>query len=117
MREEDLIDAAMLAFKMNKLRDFYFALNRLVLGRHAPCRAHIPGMPLPPGMQLKGVQDPVQAILNSQSDFRQVIDYSDQLTVNQQKEKVIDPIQKVVNMLIEEDLKKLMLTIKKLNAR
>jgi hypothetical protein len=55
--------------------------------------------------------------MNSKDDFRQVIDHSDQLVVNFQKEKAIDPIQKVVNMLIEEDMKKLMLTIKKLNAR
>ena len=60
MREEDLISAALLAFKMNKLRDFYHAMNRLILGRHAPCRAHIPGMPLPPGMApIKQKQDPV----------------------------------------------------------
>lgn len=51
MRNEDLIDAALLAFKMNKLRDFYHSMNRLVMGRNAPCRAHIPGMPTLPGMK------------------------------------------------------------------
>jgi len=49
MREEECVDAALLAFKMNKLREFYHSMNRLVMGKNAPCRAHIPGLPGRPG--------------------------------------------------------------------
>jgi hypothetical protein len=43
MRDNELCGAAVLAFKMNKLRDFFFAMNRIVNGKLMPPRAHIPG--------------------------------------------------------------------------
>ena len=47
MRENDLVAAALLAFKLNKLRDFFHAMNRLVCGKLMPSRAAIPGLMLP----------------------------------------------------------------------
>ena len=47
MRDNDLVQAALLAFKLNKLRDFFHAMNRLVCGKLVPPRAHIPGLMLP----------------------------------------------------------------------
>jgi hypothetical protein len=44
MRDNELCGAAVLAFKLNKLRDFFFAMNRLVNGKLMPPRAHIPGL-------------------------------------------------------------------------
>jgi len=30
MRNDELCDAAILAFRLNRLRDFFFAMNRLI---------------------------------------------------------------------------------------
>lgn len=35
MRDEDFIEAAIMAFKMNKLRDFYLVVNKILSGRTA----------------------------------------------------------------------------------
>jgi len=47
MRDNELVEAALLAFKLNKLRDFFHAMNRLVCGKLVPPRAYIPGLMLP----------------------------------------------------------------------
>ncbi len=47
LRENDLVKAALLAFKLNKLRDFFHVMNRLVSGKLVPPRAFIPGLMLP----------------------------------------------------------------------
>lgn len=45
MRDNDLVSASVLSFKLNKLRDFFHAMDRLVSGRAPPPRPYIPGMP------------------------------------------------------------------------
>ena len=47
LRENDLVHASMLAFKLNKLRDFYHAMDRLVSGRLPPPRPFIRGLQVP----------------------------------------------------------------------
>jgi hypothetical protein len=44
MRENDLVEASLLAFRLNKLRDFFFAMERLVTGRAPPPKPFIPGL-------------------------------------------------------------------------
>jgi hypothetical protein len=44
MRDNDLVQASLLAFKLNKLRDFFFAMERLVTGKAAPPKPFIPGI-------------------------------------------------------------------------
>lgn len=45
MRENDMVSASVLAFKLNKLRDFFHAMDRLVSGRAPPPRPFISGVP------------------------------------------------------------------------
>ena len=45
MRDNDLVSASVLAFKLNKLRDFFHAMDRLVSGRLPPPKPFFPGMP------------------------------------------------------------------------
>ena len=45
MKDNDLVSASVLAFKLNKLRDFFHAMDRLVSGRAPPPRPFISGMP------------------------------------------------------------------------
>lgn len=47
MRDNDLPKAALLAFKLNKLRDFFYVMNRIVSGQKLPPRAFIPGLLIP----------------------------------------------------------------------
>jgi hypothetical protein len=42
MRENDLVQASLLAFRLNKLRDFFFAMDRLVTGKSVP-KPFMPG--------------------------------------------------------------------------
>lgn len=44
MRDNDLVKASLLAFKLNKLRDFFFAMDRLVTGKTAALKPFIPGL-------------------------------------------------------------------------
>ena len=45
MRDNDMVQASVLAFKLNKLRDFFHAMDRLVSGRAPPPKPFFPGMP------------------------------------------------------------------------
>ena len=72
MRENDLVQASLLAFRLNKLRDFFFAMDRLVTGKAAPLRPFIPGLSGTHVYTSKD-QDPVESILQSQADFEKVI--------------------------------------------
>ena len=47
MRENNLPKAAVLAFKLHKLRDFFHVMNRIVSGNIVPPRAFIPGLMVP----------------------------------------------------------------------
>jgi hypothetical protein len=47
MRENNLVQAALLSFKLNKLRDFFHVMNRIVNGQLVPPRAFIPGLMVP----------------------------------------------------------------------
>lgn len=116
MREEDCIAAALLAFKMNKLREFYHSMNRLVMGKNAPCRAHIPGMPTLPGQKpIEVTNDPFQTIINSKADFDHSIKNANNVSLAEHKPN--ESITKVVNILMEKESKKLIDIVKKLNAR
>lgn len=44
LRDNDLVQASLLAFKLNKLRDFFYAMERLVSGRAAPRKPFVPGV-------------------------------------------------------------------------
>lgn len=63
LRDNDLVSASVLAFKLNKLRDFFHAMDRLVTGRAPPPRPFIPGMPGQVRPVLERVQDPIESIL------------------------------------------------------
>ena len=68
MRENNLPQAALLAFKLNKLRDFFHVMNRIVSGQIVPPRAFIPGLMLPgmtPHTQTDKKMDPIDSILLS----------------------------------------------------
>ena len=72
LRENDLSKAAVLAFKLHKLRDFFHVMNRIVSGNIVPPRAFIPGLMLPgvaQHMALNKASDPVESILLSKKSF------------------------------------------------
>lgn len=71
LRENNLVDAIMLSFKLDKLRDFFHALNRLVCARANPPRPHIPGMNVPgvAPVPVDKKYDPVEAIIESKASF------------------------------------------------
>ena len=72
LREDELVDAALLAFKLNKLRDFYHALTKLVCARAVPSKPYLPGMPGKPSSEARS--DPTDAILMSQQQFKEVLE-------------------------------------------
>lgn len=77
MRDNELCDAAVLAFRMNKLRDFFFAMNKLVCGKLVPAKAHIPGLMIAPvlnGETSDALHDPVDSILLSASSRAQAVE-------------------------------------------
>lgn len=47
LRENNLTQAALLAFKLKKIRDFFHVANRIINGQLVPPRAFIPGLMLP----------------------------------------------------------------------
>ena len=61
LRDNDLVQASLLAFKLNKLRDFFHAMDRLVSGRVAQNRPFVPGMHNAPVLDKS--LDPVESIL------------------------------------------------------
>ena len=67
------MQAALLAFKLNKLRDFFHVMNRIVSGKLVPPRAFIPGLMLPGVAQItqkvEKIHDPIEAILLSKKSF------------------------------------------------
>lgn len=74
MRDNDMVQASVLAFKLNKLRDFFHAMDRLVSGRAPPPKPFFPGMPgqiAPPVLERS--QDPVESILLNQENFEAVL--------------------------------------------
>ena len=76
MRDNELCGAAVLAFKMNKLRDFFFAMNRIVNGKLMPPRAHIPGLMVANVNSATADKnhDPVDAVLLSVKSREQAIE-------------------------------------------
>ena len=74
MRENDLVSASVLAFKLNKLRDFFHAMDRLVSGRAPPPKPFFPGMPGQVVPVLERSQDPVESILMNMENFERVVD-------------------------------------------
>ncbi len=47
LRENNLTQAALLAFRLKKIRDFFHVSNKLINGQLVPPRAFIPGLMLP----------------------------------------------------------------------
>jgi hypothetical protein len=47
MRENKMVEASLMAFKLNKLRDFFHAMDRLVSGRLPPPKPFIRGINIP----------------------------------------------------------------------
>lgn len=116
MRDNDLVSASVLSFKLNKLRDFFFAMDRLVSGRAPPPKPYIPGMPGQVAPMLERQQDPIESLLLNQEQFEQVLATSQPFTA-ENKKKTQANVAKVISLLMKEDKKKLFDTIKKLNAR
>ena len=56
IREEDYIEAAVMAFKMNKLRDFYLVMNKAISNKAS------------------GKLDPVDSVLQDRLRFKEFID-------------------------------------------
>ena len=73
MRDNDLVTASVLAFKLNKLRDFFHAMDRLVSGRAPPPKPYFPGMPGPKPV-LERSQDPIESILLNEEYFERVLE-------------------------------------------
>ena len=73
MRDNDLVSASVLAFKLNKLRDFFHAMDRLVSGRAPPPKPFFPGMPGHVAPVLERSQDPIESILLNQENFETVL--------------------------------------------
>jgi len=70
LRSNDLVGASVLAFKLNKLRDFFHAMDRLVSGRLPPNKPFMAGMVAP---VLERSQDPVESILLNTEQFDEVV--------------------------------------------
>lgn len=58
LRENDFVEAALTAFKLNKLRDFYHVISKLVKNRNRDEEL---------------VTDPVQSIINNNQEFEKVV--------------------------------------------
>ena len=116
MRDNDLVSASVLAFKLNKLRDFYHALDRLVSGRAPPPRPFIPGIPGQIKPVLERSQDPVESIILNTEHFEKSL-ATNQPHMAENKKSTAKNVEKVIALLVKEDKKKLFETIKKLNAR
>ena len=67
LRENDLVQASLLAFKLNKLRDFFFAMDRLVTGKAPNPRPFLPGLLLNGSQKtiLSKEQDQVESVILS----------------------------------------------------
>lgn len=72
MRDNDLVEASLLAFRLNKLRDFFFAMERLVSGK-APPRPFVPSLLGTQQSYASKDLDPVESIIQSQKDFEKVL--------------------------------------------
>ena len=70
LRENNLVQASLLAFKLNKLRDFFYAMERLVSGRAVRSKPFVPYAPEP--TDLDPTLDPVLSILQSQAEFHSI---------------------------------------------
>lgn len=116
MRDNDLVGASVLAFKLNKLRDFFHAMDRLVSGRAPPPRPFFAGMPGAVKPILERSQDPVESILLNQEHFERV-NATGSAHLAENKKQTEQNIVKVMNLLLKEDKKRLFDMIKKLNAR
>ena len=116
LRDNDLVSASVLAFKLNKVRDFFHAMNRLVSGRAPPARPYIPGIPGQIKPVLEREQDPVEALLLNQEQFEQVL-ATNMPYLAEHKKQTAANIASVVGLLIREDKRKLFEMVKKLNAR
>ena len=64
MRDNDLVEASLLAFRLNKLRDFFFAMDRLVTGRAQP-RPFVPSLLGSQQTHTNKDLDPVESIIQS----------------------------------------------------
>ena len=118
MRNDELCEAAILAFRLNKLRDFYFAMNRLIAGKLKMPKAYIPGlMPLSAAPEPSRLTDPIDSILISQTSMKQAIEEN---VAQEDRTQSDEQVKKVCKLLLTEsvdDLTKLFDMIKKLNAR
>ena len=117
MRDNDLVAASVLAFKLNKLRDFFHAMDRLVSGRAPPPKPFFAGMPGQVAPVLSRIQDPIESILLNQENFETVLATGQPHQSSTDRKKQTKAIAKVIGLLIKEDKKKLFEMIKKLNAR
>ena len=116
MRDNDLVEASVLAFKLNKLRDFFHAMDRLVTGRAPPPKPYIAGIPGQVAPKLEKSQDPVDSILLNQTHFETALE-NGQPHLEDNSKNTKANVEKVIGLLMKEDKKKLFETIKKLNAR
>lgn len=119
LRENELIEASILAFKLNRIRDFFHAMNRLVCGNLVPPRAYIPGLMLP-GVAAQTVdktRDPIESIMLSKRSFEQTVE-TGQPQIDMDKTNA--QVKKVISMLLVEckgDTCRLLEMVRKLNAR
>ena len=90
-------------------------MDRLVSGRAAPKKPFVLGMHNAPVIDKS--QDPVESILQSQEQFESVQQSNQALVTLAQKGGTASNITKVITLLLKEDKRKLLETIKKLNAR
>ena len=77
MRDNKMVEASLMAFKLNKLRDFFHAMDRLVSGRLPPPKPFIRGINIPgvdTNQQIDRTQDPVESILINQEHFESVLE-------------------------------------------
>jgi hypothetical protein len=97
IRDKDFHDAAVLAFKLNKIRDFYHILSKLILKQDQDL-------------------DQIDAVVRDISSFESLAikDYS-QPQQRQEENKVI--LQKIIAKLLEVNTPKLLCLIRNLNAK
>jgi hypothetical protein len=103
MRQTDFVEAAVLAFKLNKLRDFYHIMNKVVV--RSQKQKH-----------RQTELDQVDSVIQDMEDFEQLaqLDFASTLSESKESQTMVTQI---VERLLKENRLKFLQMIRNLNAR
>lgn len=94
IKDEDYLEAALMAFRLNKLRDFYLVLDKVIQNKTHKI-------------------DPVDSVLNDRKKFKTFLDSS----LPQAQPDSNPLVSKIVVQLLKEDKKKVLELIRNLNSK